>query len=88
MPGGATGSRAPALLFALRLEPASPQGTLQGEVEQVLSGERCRFDGACELLAWLGEHSRADRAVPPQAPGCPSGAAAAPAAPGARDATT
>lgn len=85
MPGEAVGSRAPELLFALRLEPASPQGALHGEVEHVLSGERCRFDGAGELLAWLGEHSRAGRAVAPQAPGRASDAVAAPAA---RDATT
>jgi hypothetical protein len=41
------------LLYALRLAPVSSPEGLQGEVEHVVTGERFRFLGAAELVAWL-----------------------------------
>lgn len=57
-----------ALLFALRLKPASPLTGLQGEVEHVLSGERCCFRDEAELVAWLQRRHATAEAVPAQAP--------------------
>lgn len=68
MPREATGPPPPGLLFALRLLPPSPGQALHGEIEQVVSGERCRFGGSAELLAWLQDHVRAEGDRPLQGP--------------------
>lgn len=56
MPHEVDDCSSPALLYALRLGPPSLQQELQGEIEHVVSGERCRFRDASSLVAWL--HSR------------------------------
>jgi hypothetical protein len=69
MPREAASPASPGLLFALRLHPVAPGQRLQGEIEQVMSGERCRFVGGGELLAWLLAHVRADDPRPSQGSG-------------------
>lgn len=52
--------RASGGLYALRLAPGAATTGLQGEIEHVVTGERCRFQSSAELLAWLqGRHAAA-----------------------------
>lgn len=66
MPGDLPDRPATERLYALRLRPAAQAPGVQGEIEHVMSGDRCRFREAAELLAWLQGRPEAGATKPLQ----------------------
>lgn len=89
MPLSSNGHHQAAQLYALRLGPPDAQHGLQGEIEHVVSGARCRFHHGAELLAWLAS-SQPLQGLAENAGAQPISSAAAldSADPDARDAST